>query len=208
RAVGGFDRRYLVALGTATGETRWRQRRLIDDGTDNGDRKKAFSTPAVFTIGGQTKLVSPSAAATVAYDPATGRELWKVYHGGMNAAARPLLGRGQIYICTGDGPTQLLAVRTGGAGDVTGSHVAWKAIRGAPNRTTPLLLDGLLYVGGDRSGVATCLDAGTGAVVWQERLAGDFIASPVAAEGRVYCFNRGGAAFVLAAGRQAKVLAR
>ena len=204
----GFDQQYLVALDTATGETRWKQPRAIDYGTDNGDRKKAYSTPAVFTIGGQPQLVSPSAAATVAYDPATGKELWKVYHGGMNVAARPLLGQEQIYICTGDGPTQLLAVRTGGAGDVTKSHVAWKAIRGVPNRSTPLLLNDLLYLAGDRNGVATCLDPKTGTLVWQERLAGDFIASPVAAEGHVYFFNRDGAAFVLAAGRRAKVLAR
>ena len=65
-----------------------------------------------------------------------------------------------------------------------------------------------MYLAGDRNGVATCLDARTGTAVWQERLAGDFIASPVAAEGHVYFFNRDGAAFVLAAGRQAKVLAR
>jgi outer membrane protein assembly factor BamB len=70
------------------------------------------------------------------------------------------------------------------------------------------LLHDLLYLAGDRNGVATCLDAKTGTAVWQERLAGDFIASPVAAAGHVYFFNRDGAAFVLAAGRQAKVLAR
>lgn len=204
----GFDQQYLVALDKATGETRWKQPRVIDYGTDNGDRKKAFSTPAVFVIDGQPQLISPSAAATVAYDPATGKELWKVHHGGMNVAARPLFGQGQIYICTGDGPTHLLAVRTGGSGDVTKSHVAWKALRGVPNRSTPLLLNDLLYLSGDNNGVATCLEAKTGTVVWQKRLAGDFIASPVAADGRVYFFNRDGAAFVLAAGREAKILAR
>ena len=125
----------------------------------------------------------------------------------MNVAARPLFGQEQFYICTGDGPTQLLAVRTGGAGDVTKSHVTWKAVRGVPNRSTPLLLNDLLYLA-DKNGVATCLDPKTGTVVWQERLAGDFIASPVAAEGHVYFFNGDGAAFVLAAGRQAKVLGR
>jgi outer membrane protein assembly factor BamB len=204
----GFDQQYLVALDTATGETRWKQPRVIDYGTDNGDRKKAFSTPAVFMIDGQPQLVSPSAAATVAYDPVSGKELWKVYHGGMNVAARPLLGQGQIYLCTGDGPTQLFAVRTGGAGDVTKSHVTWSAFRGVPNRSTPLLLNDLLYLGGDKSGVATCLDAKTGTPVWQQRLAGDYIASPVAAEGRVYFFSRDGITFVLAAGREAKILAR
>jgi outer membrane protein assembly factor BamB len=203
----GFDQQYLVALDKATGETRWKQARVIDYGTDNGDRKKAFSTPGIFTIDGQAQLVSPSAAATLAYDPATGQELWRVYHAGMNVAARPLLGQEQFYICTGDGPTELLAVRTGGAGDVTKSHVNWKTVRGAPNRSTPLLLNDLLYVAGG-NGVATCVEPKTGTVVWQERLAGDFVASPVAAEDRVYFFNRDGAGFVMAAGRQAKVLGR
>lgn len=203
----GFDQQYLVALDKATGETRWKQPRNIDYGTDNGDRKKAFSTPSIFTIDGQSQLVSPSASATVAYDPVTGGELWRVYHGGMNVAARPLLGQKQFYICTGDGPTQLLAVRPGGAGDVTKSHVNWKIVRGAPNRSTPLLLNDLLFVAGG-SGVASCIETKSGKVVWQERLGGEFIASPVAAEGHVYFFNRDGAGFVMAADRQAKVLRR
>jgi hypothetical protein len=70
------------------------------------------------------------------------------------------------------------------------------------------LLNDLLYLAGDKNGVATCLDAKTGTTVWQQRLAGDFIASPVAAGGRIYFFNRDGAAFVLAAGREAQALAR
>lgn len=203
----GFDQQYLAALDKSTGETRWKQSRDIDYGTDNGDRMKAFSTPGIFTIDGQTQLVSPSASATAAYDPSTGRELWRVYHGGMNVAARPLLGQDQFYICTGDGPTQLLAVRTGGEGDVTKSHVNWKTARGAPNRSTPLLLNDLLYVAGG-NGVASCLDSKTGTAVWQERLGGEFISSPVTAEGRVYFFNRDGDGFVMAADRQGKVLSR
>jgi hypothetical protein len=90
---------------------------------------------------------------------------------------------------------------------VTKSHVNWKTVRGAPNRSTPLLLNDLLYVAGG-NGVATCVEPKTGTVVWQDRLAGDFVASPVAAEDRVYFFNRDGAGFVMAAGRQAKVLGR
>ena len=77
-----------------------------------------------------------------------------------------------------------------------------------PNRSTPLLVDELLYLAGDKNGVATCLEAKTGTALWQQRLEGDNVASPVSAEGRIYIFNRDGAAFVLAAGREAKVLAR
>src|SRR2546423_6265148 len=85
-----------------TGETRWKRSRDINYGTDNGDLKKAYSTPCVITINGQAQLISPSAVATIAYDPATGDELWRVYHGGMNAAARPLFGDGLVFLTTGD----------------------------------------------------------------------------------------------------------
>lgn len=205
----GFDQQYVVALDKATGKTRWKQPRAINYGTDNGDLKKAYSTPTVLTIDGKPQLVSPSAGATIAYEPSTGRELWKVHHGGMNAAARPQRAAGLIFVCPADaGPTRLVAVRTGGAGDITSSHVAWKQNRGVPNRSSPVVLDDLLYMVSDKVGVASCLDAKTGNTIWQQRLEGEFVASPVCAEGRLYCFNRDGAAFVVATGREAKVLAR
>ena len=205
----GFDQQYLVALEKATGQTRWKQPRTIEYATNNGDRKKAYSTPTILNIDGRPQLVSPSAVATVAYEPATGKELWKVYHGGMNAAARPLLSQGLITICAGDGgPFRMIAVRSGGSGDITKSHVAWKQNRGIPNRTSPLAVDDLLYMVSDKAGVASCLDAKTGNTLWQQRLEGEHIASPVFADGRLYFLNRDGAGHVLAAGREAKVLAR
>jgi len=90
----GADRQYVVALDRATGRTKWQTDRDIDYRSDNGDMKKAYGTPAVLEHAGRAELVSPAAVATVAYDPATGRELWKVYHGGYNAAARPLMAGG------------------------------------------------------------------------------------------------------------------
>lgn len=205
----GFDQQYLVALDKATGETRWKQPRAIDYPTNNGDLKKAYSTPAILNIAGRTELVSPSAVATLAYDPATGKELWKVYHGGMNAAARPQRYQDLIFICTGDGgPFRLVAVKGGGSGDITKTHVAWKQNRGIPNRSSPLVVDDLLYMVSDKAGVASCLDPKTGNTLWQQRLEGEHVSSPVYADGRLYFFNRDGVGHVLAAGREAKVLAR
>ncbi|MGC4003109.1 MAG: PQQ-binding-like beta-propeller repeat protein [Pirellulales bacterium] len=87
----GFDVQYVVALDKATGKTVWKRDREIDYGSDNGDVKKAYSTPHVFTVDGHAQLVSPSAGATIAYDPANGNELWRIKTGGMNTSMRPIL---------------------------------------------------------------------------------------------------------------------
>src|SRR4029079_759179 len=90
----GYDYQYLAALDKKTGETVWRRDRNIEYGHDDGDQKKAFSTPTVCALSAKLQLVSPSAGATQAFDPRTGEELWRVTHGGMNAAARPVAGDG------------------------------------------------------------------------------------------------------------------
>ncbi|MGE5193167.1 MAG: PQQ-binding-like beta-propeller repeat protein, partial [Deltaproteobacteria bacterium] len=202
----GFDQQYVVALDKTTGKTVWRRDRNIDYGTDNGDQKKAYGTPTVITADGRPQLVSPSAGATIAYDPATGEELWKVQHGGMNAAAPPLFGQGLIFANTGDGGFKQFAVRPGGQGDITESHVAWKFQQGVPSRCAPLLIDDLLYMLNE-AGIVTCLDAKTGKVVWKHRLGGNFSSSPLYAEGHLYFNGEDGASHVIAAGRKFKLLA-
>jgi outer membrane protein assembly factor BamB len=204
----GYDQQYVVALEKSTGKTRWKRPRDIDYGTDNGDLKKAFGTPAVIKVNGAEQLVSPSAAATIAYDPASGRELWKVYHGGMNSALRPVFGEGLVFVSAGEtGPFRLLAVRADGQGDVTQTHVVWKTKRGIPARSSPVLVGGLLFMADER-GVATCLDARTGTVVWEKRMGGEHNASALYAEGRVYFFDTKGAAHVVQADRKGQLLGR
>jgi outer membrane protein assembly factor BamB len=200
-AFDGYDYQYVVALDKTTGKTVWKKDRDINYGTNNGDLKKGFSTASVIEVNGRAEVISPSAVATLAYDPHTGRELWKVYHGGMNAAARPVFGAGKVFITTGDGGrARLFAVRPDGEGDVTRSHVEWTYNRGAPARSSLLLVHDLLYMANE-SGVATCLDARSGNPVWQQRLGGEFWASPLYADGRVYFFDREGATHVLKPGR-------
>jgi outer membrane protein assembly factor BamB len=202
----GADRQYVVALDKATGETVWNKDRDIDYGTDNGDNKKAFSTPTIVMSEGQPKLVSPAAAATIAYDPLTGRELWRVQHGGMNAAAPPLFGQGLIFVNTGDGGFKQFAVRPGGTGDVTESHVVWKFQTGVPSRCAPLLIGDLLYMLNE-AGIMSCLDPLTGEVVWKHRLGGNFSSSPLSAEGHIYLNGEDGTSHVIAAGRKFELLA-
>jgi outer membrane protein assembly factor BamB len=206
-AFDGFDQQYVVALDKTTGRTVWKRDRDIDYGTTNGDLKKAYGTATVIKVDGTDQLVSPSAVATIAYDPATGQELWKVYHGGMNASARPLYGQGLLFISTGHpGAFRLFAMRPNGHGDITKSHVVWKLDRGVPLRPSLLLIEDLLYMVNE-TGVASCLEAQSGQRVWQQRLGKEYTASPMYADGRLYFFDQEGSGHVLQAGREAKVLA-
>ncbi len=196
----GIDAEYVVALDKATGRTVWKRERDIDYGTTVGDLKKAYSTPMLLKTESGTQLISPAAAATIAYDPATGSELWRVRHGGMNTSARPLAGFGLVFLCAGDGGAfPLVAVRPGG-------EIVWKQSKGVPARASLLLVDDLLFMASDKR-IATCLDARTGQVIWQKRLNTDFIASPVYADHRIYCFATDGSGLVFKPGREEKVLA-
>lgn len=201
----GVDQQYVVAMEKATGKTVWKRSRDIDYQTDNGDFKKAYATPAIVEVGGKAQVLSPGAAATWAYDPRTGQEIWRVRHGGMNVAAPPQLGHGRVFLCTGDGGLRLLAVRPDGRGDVTATHVDWSVNRGVPSRTTPLLVGDLLYMV-QEGGIASCLVAKTGQPVWQQRLGGQFSASPIVAGGHIFFCSQEGLTHVMAAGRVAQVL--
>lgn len=199
----GVDVQYLAALDKATGQTVWKRDRSTDYQTDNGDNKKAYSTPGQFMIDGRVELVSPGAMATIAYDPRSGEELWSVRHGGMNAAARVLHGFGYFYLTTGDGGRGLIAVPDHGGAS---RSVAWAVGKIYPHRGSPVLVGELLFYAAD-NGVLVCLDAKTGRDVWQKRHAGTFWASPVAAAGRVYFPNQEGTTYVLAAERDYRLLA-
>ena len=205
-AYDGFDLQYMVALDKKTGQTSWKQDRNIDYGTDNGDRKKAYSTAALVEVSGRRQLVSPSATETISYDPATGKVLWRVRHGGMNAAIRPLFGNGLLYIAAGSGSSSMIAVRPDGNGDITNSHIEWSLGKGVPKRPAPVLAGKRMYMVDD-IGIATCLNAENAEIIWQSRVGGSYRSSPILADGRLYCFTLEGEAHVLATGDEYKLLA-
>ena len=205
----GYDKQFIVALDKSTGKTLWQRDRIqeIDYGTDNGDRKKAYGTPQVIQSNGRSLLVSPFAVATVAYDVKSGEPAWKVYHGGMNAAARPLVGNGLVYICAGDGRDALIAVDPTGSGDVSKTHVKWRIGKLTPRRPSQLLVDDRLYMVDD-DGVASCVSARTGELVWKGRIGGRHWASPAYADGHIYCLSQKGDVTVLKAGDEFEIVAR
>ena len=202
----GFDFDYVVALDKATGKTVWKTDRSNDFTDVDGDHRKAFCTPIVIEATGRRQLISPGSKAAMAYDPASGRELWKIHFKGFSSTGRPLWAHGLVFIQTGFGSPELLAVRPDGRGDVTESHIAWRVGKYVPNKPSAILVDDLIYMVND-NGIATCLEAKTGRLVWQKRLGGKYSASPLAAPGRIYFFSHEGKTTVIQPGRQFKRLA-
>ncbi|MDA0586570.1 MAG: PQQ-binding-like beta-propeller repeat protein [Planctomycetota bacterium] len=183
----GADHQYVIALNKETGKTEWKTDRSINYGTDNGDAKKAYCTPTIFEHDGRLQMVSPAAVATISYNPLNGEELWTVYHGGYNAAARPIYSHGHVYINL-EGGTRLLAVRPDGTGDVTKTHVKWTCAKSTPTRPSQLVVGDHIFMVNDK-GVASCLDIETGEPVWTERMEGRHSASPIYSNGRIYFFD-------------------
>ncbi len=210
----GVDVQYLAALNKKSGKTVWKTDRTTDwddldaDGKPlrEGDLRKAYTTPLFIDVNGKPQMISIGARAAYAYDPANGDEIWKVCYSGYSNAASPVFGNGLAYIITGYGRTELYAVRVDGRGDVTDTHVVWKATRAMPRNPSPVLIGELLFTLSD-SGVFTCLDALTGDEVWTSRLRGNYAASPLYADGRIYCLSREGVTTVFNAGCSEQVLA-
>jgi outer membrane protein assembly factor BamB len=194
-AFDGFDVQYVVAFNKKTGETLWKKDRAINYDVKDGDLKKAYGTPSIITVKEKPQLVSTAAVATVAYDPKTGDELWKVYHGGMNSTGPPLLFDGRVILCTGDFGKRLLAVRPDGSGDVTKTHIDWECNKGVPSRSSPVLVGSKLCMVNE-TGFLTCLAAKTGEQLWQERIGGQYFASPIYADGKLYLFDADGKSHV------------
>ena len=203
----GGDTQFLVALDKTTGKTVWLRQRSEDlSGLGSPLLRKGHCTPILVDVAGRPQLFSPASHAAYAYDPATGEELWKVLHHGDSVVSRPLFAHGLVLFSTGFSQEEIWAVRPDGHGDVTQTQVTWKFTDGAPRKTSPVLLGNALYLLQD-DGKMTCLDAPTGKVVWQQRLAGQFAASPVTSAERIYCFDQRGKTTVLAAGPVAEPLA-
>lgn len=202
----GIDTQFVIALDQASGETVWKTHRPPMRG-DNGQHHKAYSTPLVITHEGRDQLVVPGAQWIVSYEPLTGKELWRLDHGaGFSTIPRPVFGNSLVYVCTGYGQSELLAIRVDGKGDVTKSHVVWKAKRQISKNPSPLLVDDLLFVIGD-TGIATCFDALTGKAHWQARIGGNHSASPVFANGHVFfCSHEGDVTAVVASSEGAELI--
>ncbi|NJM55103.1 MAG: PQQ-binding-like beta-propeller repeat protein [Verrucomicrobiae bacterium] len=198
----GGEKPFIVALDKQTGKTLWNVPRVTE-----AKRTFSFSTPLVIEVDGRTEVITPGSAVVSALDPKTGRELWRVrYAEGYSVIPRPVFAHGLLYVTTGYGRPVLMAIRPGGNGDVSDTHVAWTEAKGAPHTPSLLVVGDELYMVSD-AGIASCLDARTGKVHWSERLDGGFSASPLFADGRIHFQNETGTGVVIAPGRTFQKLA-
>lgn len=173
---------FVAALDADTGAVLWKTARETD-----ASKTFSFCTPLVVARGDGHVVVSPGSGFVGAFDPDDGREVWRVDYGeGFSVVPRPVTAHGLVYVATGFArPCYVMAIRTGGTGDVTGSHVAWKSDEAAPHTPSMLVVGDELYYVSDR-GTVSCVNARTGDVHWREEVGGRFSASPVYANGHIY----------------------
>lgn len=201
----GSDRQFIAALDTRTGKVAWRTDRS-GVMNKNPQQRKSYGTPLVLDVNGKPQVISPGSDWLYGYEPATGKELWKLPYGqlGFSITPRPVAGHGMIFMSTGFGKKQMLGIKYEG---LPTPEIAWSYKKGVPSMPSPLLVGKeLIFV--DDGGFVTCLDALTGTEIYRERLTGNFSSSPTFADGKIFIGNREGAVFVLAPGREFKLLAK
>jgi outer membrane protein assembly factor BamB len=186
---------YLVAHDLTSGEVRWKVPRMTKADSEQCD---SYTTPLLCTLNGIEQLVVMGASQLDAYDPKTGKQLWLLpgLSGGRTVTG-PTVADDLVFATRGlRGP--LFAVQPKPAGEMTHRDIAWSYSEGSPDSCSPLVWNELLFTITD-DGIARCFDAASGNLKWKERLKGQYKASPVAADGRVYFLNIDGLCTVVSA---------
>jgi outer membrane protein assembly factor BamB len=194
-----WDKAVIVALDKNTGEVRWEGKR--------GSSRIAHVTPHIFRENGIDRLVSSAGDVVQGFDLKTGRRIWTVSSPGEGVVPSLVVGEGLVFTTSGFGDSAIRAVRTGGKGDVTETHIAWETTEEVPKIPSMLYVKPFLFLITESS-VVRCLKAATGEVLWRQRLGGRYSASPVWANGRIYFLSEKGEAVVIEARPEFKVLAR
>jgi outer membrane protein assembly factor BamB len=192
-----WDQAVVVALDAATGKVRWKAAR--------GQSRVSHMTPLILPVDGHDQLISPAGDRVQGFDPLTGELLWSVYSQGEGVTPSPASGEGFVFSGSGFEQPTIRAVKLGGRGEITESHIAWEQQKGTPTQSSLIYVAPNLYAVTD-NGVLTCYRGTTGELVWQDRLGGKFSASPVYAEGRLYFLSEEGTTFVVATGDQYQLL--
>jgi outer membrane protein assembly factor BamB len=194
---------YVVAHDKRTGEQRWKTMRMTNAKAEECD---AYTTPIFYEVNGRMQMVVMGADQFDAYDPEDGKRLW--YLPGFakgRLITGPTIGHDLIYATQGMRGA-LVAVKPEGLGELPPSAIVWKETQGTPDSSSPVVWKDLIFWIAD-TGVVQCHDARTGKLHWKEKLRGDYKASPLAADGRIYFLNLDGLCTVVAASPQFKKLA-
>jgi outer membrane protein assembly factor BamB len=201
---------FIAAYDLADGRQVWRTER---------EEIPSWATPAIFATAARSELVTNASRHVRGYDPATGKELWRLAGNSEIVTPTPIAAHGLVYVTSGYSPIQpIYAIRLGVAsGDITlgegkesNDAIVWSKKRGGPYMPTPIVYGDYLYTCAN-NGVLTAYDAKTGAQVYRERIAGTkgaaFTASPVAADGKLYFASEDGDIYVVKAGPTFELLA-
>lgn len=199
---------YVLRIDKKTGKTLWRVERPTMAVRESPD---SYATPGLFRKGKSTEIVISGGDCVTGHDPATGKELWRA--NGLNPDNDPfhrVVGSPVIFDDIIYAPSKfkpLLALRAGGRGDITTTHLLWSTTNG-PDVPTPVTDGKYFYIVNDR-GIMWCLDARTGAEIYaQQRLKpGTYSGSPVLADGKIYVTNEDGLTMVVKAGPAFELLA-
>lgn len=201
----GSDQQFIAAFDKTSGKLVWKTARS-GEMRESPQQRKAYGTPLMVTMNGKAVVVSPAADWIYGYEPATGKELWKVPYGelGFSMSVRPVADDNQIYFSTCFGKSQVMALKYVG---VTTPEIAWRNNKNAPKMCSPVLAGDLLFYVDD-GGIVSCVDTQTGEALFRERLGGKFSASPILADGKLYFSSREGVVTVIPATREFKVLSQ
>ncbi len=193
---------HLVALDSQTGKTVWD----TPEFAKNSNLYGSWSTPVIIRVAGRDELVVTMPREIKGYDPVNGKELWKCGGLGTEIYTMPTVGNGLVVGISGhQGPA--MAVKLGGRGDLTESNRLWLTAKNQQRVGSGVIVGDHLYVS-NATGIAQCIEARSGKVVWAKRLGGTLWGTMLAADGRLYVSNKEGDIFVLAAAPEFKLLAR
>lgn len=212
--IEGTDVQFIVALDKLTGKTVWktdRPKALYDPLEPIG--KKAYITPIIINLKGKDLLISNGSAVCIAYEPETGKEIWRIAQGVDSSISMPFTENGIVYFYPGfvvgsDGEKylELLAVNPDGTGDIARTNILWRFKSPVLQLLTPLIKDGLIYTVDTRN-MFYCLDAKTGNELYSKKINKRYNASPVYAGGKIYFFSVRGEAMVIKAGKEFQIVA-
>lgn len=169
----GKETAVVTALDKRTGNLAWEATRKVE-----ATKHFSFCTPLVAKLAGKLQLIIPGSNVVQSLDPATGKEHWRLSYDGYSVIPRPIVDSGLVFIATGYNTPKLLAIDPAGSGDVTQTHLKWQVKTMIPHTPSLLALGGSVAMVSDK-GIASCLDAKTGELLWKQRIGGNFSASPL-----------------------------
>jgi hypothetical protein len=209
----GTDRQIITALDKATGETVWETERPAEIYRKlEPIGRKAYITPIVTRIKGKNMLISNGSAACIAYDPDTGKEIWRIVRGEDSTIAMPFAEAGIVYFYTGfitteekDRFAELISVNPDGEGDIGEKNIRWRIQSPILQLSTPVIKDGLIYTVDTKSRMM-CINAKSGETVWSHRVKGKYNSSPVYADGKIYFSSTNGKTIVIREGPELNII--